>query len=110
MAVLTSTHNLCFGSEIRKIGIPCKPQYFYIKLGLKGYTLHGHIFLMLLDTKKCISISCNIPSKLKILVIDGSIAQSLNTFVTTGRKKLQGQCLKVKKNILIAIAIFNISI
>ena len=30
-AVLTSTHNLCFGSKIKKIGIPL----YYIKVGYK---------------------------------------------------------------------------
>ena len=42
-----STHNLCFGAKKkRKIGIPCIPQFCYIKVGFKGYTLHGHVFLM----------------------------------------------------------------
>ena len=36
-AVLTSTHNLCFGAKIRKIGIHrCIPQFCYIKVGFKG--------------------------------------------------------------------------
>ena len=35
-AVLTSTHNLCLGAKIRKIGIPCIPQFCYIKVGYKG--------------------------------------------------------------------------
>ena len=35
-AVLTSTHNLCFGAKIRKIGIP---QFCYIKVGFKGVYL-----------------------------------------------------------------------
>ena len=36
-AVLTSTHNLSFGSEIREIDIyPCKPQFYCIKAGFKG--------------------------------------------------------------------------
>ena len=36
-AVLTSTHNLCFGAKIRKIGIPpAYPSFFYIKVGFKG--------------------------------------------------------------------------
>ena len=30
-AVLTSTHNLCFGTQIRKIGIP-----MYTPVGFKG--------------------------------------------------------------------------
>ena len=33
---LTSTHNLCFRAEIRKNVYPCKPQFFYIKVGCKG--------------------------------------------------------------------------
>ena len=35
-AVLRSTHKLCFGAKIRKIGMPCKPQFLYIKVGFKG--------------------------------------------------------------------------
>ena len=31
-----STHNLCFGSKIRKIGIPLQTPVFYIKVGFKG--------------------------------------------------------------------------
>ena len=33
-AVLTSTHNLCFGSTIRKIGIPLHIQDFTIQSGV----------------------------------------------------------------------------
>ena len=25
---------------------PCKPQFYYIKVGCKGYTLHGHVSMM----------------------------------------------------------------
>ena len=46
-AVLTSTHNLCFGPKIRKIGIPQHtPSLTIQKCGLRGYPLHGHVFLM----------------------------------------------------------------
>ena len=32
-AVLTSTHNVCFGSKIRKVGIPLQtPVFFYTKV------------------------------------------------------------------------------
>ena len=34
--VLTSTHNLCFRAKIRKNVYPCKPQFYYIKVGCKG--------------------------------------------------------------------------
>ena len=35
-AVLTSTHNLCFGAKIRKIVYPCILQFCCIKVGYKG--------------------------------------------------------------------------
>ena len=35
-AVLTSTHNLCFGAKIRKKVYPCIPQFCYIAVGFKG--------------------------------------------------------------------------
>ena len=36
MAVLTSTHNLCFRAKIRENEYPCEPQFYYIKVGCKG--------------------------------------------------------------------------
>ena len=30
------THNQCFGAKIRKNVNPCKPQFYYIKVGCKG--------------------------------------------------------------------------
>ena len=41
-AVLTSTHNLCFGAKIRKIDIPLHT------LNIRGYTFHGNVFLMVI--------------------------------------------------------------
>ena len=41
-----STHNLCFGAKIRKIDIPAYPSFAIQKWGSRGYTLHGHVFLM----------------------------------------------------------------
>ena len=35
-AILTSTHNVCYGSKIRKIAYPCIPQFYYIKVGYNG--------------------------------------------------------------------------
>ena len=35
-AVLTSIHNLCFGAKNKKKVYPCKPQFYYIKVGCKG--------------------------------------------------------------------------
>ena len=31
-----STHNLCFGAKIRKIGIRLRTPFYYIKVGFKG--------------------------------------------------------------------------
>ena len=37
-AVLTRTHNLCFLSRNKKNNVyPCKPQFYYIKVGFKVY-------------------------------------------------------------------------
>ena len=30
-----STHNLCFEAKIRKKVYPCKPQFYYTKVGCK---------------------------------------------------------------------------
>ena len=35
-AVLTSIHNLCFRAEIRKNVYPCKSEFYYINVELKG--------------------------------------------------------------------------
>ena len=35
-AVLTSTHNLCFGSKIRKIGIPLQTPVLLYESGVQG--------------------------------------------------------------------------
>ena len=40
--VLTRTHNVCFESEIGKLGIPMQNAVCI----LRGYTFHGHVFLM----------------------------------------------------------------
>ena len=45
-AVLTSTHNICFRAKLRKNVYPCKLHFYYIKVGLRGYTLHGHVSRM----------------------------------------------------------------
>ena len=39
-----STHNLCFGAKIRKIGIPCIPQFCKIKVGFKGVYFYWTCF------------------------------------------------------------------
>ena len=61
-AVLTSTHNLCFWAETRKIiySIPCKPLFYNIKVGFKGVNIiraYRHVFVM---TRYC--TLCRFPS------------------------------------------------
>ena len=46
MAVLTSTHNLCFRAKIRKQCLPFTSQFYYIKVGTVGAHLHGRVILM----------------------------------------------------------------
>ena len=40
-AVLTSTHNLCFGAKIRKIYTPVNPSFTIQKWGVRGSSLHA---------------------------------------------------------------------
>ena len=44
-AILTSTHNLCFGAKIRKPGIPLQTQVFLYKSGVLG----GMLFMDMLS-------------------------------------------------------------
>ena len=46
-AVLTNTHNQCFRAKMRKNEYPGKPHFSYMKVGCKGYALHGHVFMMI---------------------------------------------------------------
>ena len=43
-AVLTSTHNLCFGAKIRKIGIPLHIPVLLYKSGVQGGILFTDMF------------------------------------------------------------------
>ena len=43
-AVLTSTHNLCFGAKIRKIGIPLHTPVLLYKSGVQGGIHHTDMF------------------------------------------------------------------
>ena len=42
---LTSTHNLCFGAKIRKIGIPLHTPVLLYRSGVQ-WGIHEHVFLM----------------------------------------------------------------
>ena len=47
--VLTSTHNPCFLSRNKENNVyPCKPQFYYVKVGFKGSKLYRYVFLMCL--------------------------------------------------------------
>ena len=42
---LTSTHNLCFGAKKKREKVyPCKPQFYYIKVGCNGVFVTGTCF------------------------------------------------------------------
>ena len=51
-----STHNLCFGAKIRKNVYPCKPQFYYIKVSVRGCSLHRHVFMMFCLHLLCVQI------------------------------------------------------
>ena len=38
-AVLTSTHNQCFRTKVKKKVYPCKPQFYYMKEGCNGVNI-----------------------------------------------------------------------
>ena len=43
-----STHNLCFRCKNKKkMYTPETPQFYYIKLGLRGSILNGHVSVMM---------------------------------------------------------------
>ena len=44
VAVLTSTHNLCFGAKIRKIGIPLHTPVLLNKSGVQGGVHYTDMF------------------------------------------------------------------
>ena len=60
--VLMSTHNLCFGSKIRKNIYPCIPKFYYIKVEFWGDIFYGHVFMLQLieqNHKKIYISLCN---------------------------------------------------
>ena len=45
--VLTSSHKIWFGTNTIKLGLLLQtPVFSMLKWGLRGYTFHGHVFLM----------------------------------------------------------------
>ena len=42
----TSTHNLFWSKNKKNMYTPAYPNFSILKWGLRGYTLHGHVFLM----------------------------------------------------------------
>ena len=49
--VLTGTHGLCLRVEISKNIYPCKPHFYYIKVGCKGSKSHERATMMQSYTK-----------------------------------------------------------
>ena len=43
-----STHNLCFRAKIRKMYTPVHPSFTIQKWGIRGYSIHGLVFMMII--------------------------------------------------------------
>ena len=57
-AVLTSTHNLCFRAKIKKNNVyPCKPPFYYIKVGCKGVFVTRTCFVRLRESVVSLSFT-----------------------------------------------------
>ena len=52
-----STHYLCFRAKLRKNVYHCKPQFYYIKVGVRGYILHGLVIMMVVRVARLIGCS-----------------------------------------------------
>ena len=74
-----STHNLCFGSNIRRIGIPGYIQNLLFKNGSKGYTFHGHVFLMAAPSSELQSHKWGMLSGKLSLPVDSRVSFASNT-------------------------------
>ena len=51
--VLKSTHNLCFGTKIRKKVYPCILQFYYINVGFEGVFIARTCFPHVRNEPKC---------------------------------------------------------
>ena len=63
--VLRSTHNVCFVSKIGKIGIHLTIR----KWGIRGYTCHGHVFLVRWKSCHVITAFYNMHVSIRIVSI-----------------------------------------
>ena len=55
----TSTHNLCFEAKMRKNRYtPAYPSFAIKMCGSRGYTLHGHVFVLYLIGRVSV-LPCN---------------------------------------------------
>ena len=69
-AVLTSTHNLCFGLKTTEVSLqmPLYPSFTILKWGVGGHDLfQGHVFLMYDVNLPALSCSSSSKSLLKIM-------------------------------------------
>ena len=64
-AVLTSTHNLCFGAKIKKTKNnrynPAYTSFAIQKWGLRGYSLHGYVRMMVSSLQWYLMTSVKFP-------------------------------------------------
>ena len=56
---------------------PAFPSFFYIKVGFKGYTLHGHVFVMICSCKNVV----HFPVAPQHLMYNGIISFSKYVFL-----------------------------
>ena len=64
--VLMSTHNLCFRAKIKNKVYPCKPQYYYIKVGCKWVFITRTCLHDKKTKRKNMCVSCYISKTIRV--------------------------------------------
>ena len=58
-----STHNLCFGSKIKKT--PAHHSFTVLKWGVRGCSIHGHVCMMFILSIYGVHMLCILEATLK---------------------------------------------
>ena len=69
-AVLTSTNNLCSWAEIIKKVYPCKPQFYYIKVGFKVNYIDMFLWCQIIFSHLQCDQNFHLPRYAKFLLVD----------------------------------------
>ena len=89
-AVLTNTHNLCFGAKIRKIDIPLHTPVCFIKVGFKGVYIVRTCFYDVLTFQWIFSYGIRLhPMAQEVLQEWYDILGMLQKISDTGDERLQ---------------------